>query len=128
MGIFALSLFLILVKTNELEPDSVQPIEEIELGTKFKQPDPDADLYTPWGQWGPCCPTSKTITEQTRSRACLDDQATGGTKCQDYRNKSYEKRVSYIIVKYKTEFIISVLQIDKIRQSIFSAGEWKRVS
>ena len=83
-------------KTNELGYDEVQPIEEIEFGTKIKQEDPDADLYTPWGQWGPCCPTSKAITEQTRSRACLDDQAYGGTKCQDYRNKSYEKRVSYI--------------------------------
>ena len=81
-------------KTNELGYDEVQPIEEIEFGTKIKQEDPDADLYTPWGQWGPCCPTSKAITEQTRSRACLDDQAYGGTKCQDYRNKSYEKRVS----------------------------------
>ena len=85
-----------MLKTLETERGQqiLQPIEEIELGTRFEQDDPDADLYTPWGQWGPCCPTSETITEQTRSRACLDDQAYGGTKCQDYRNKSYQKRVS----------------------------------
>ena len=111
----------------------VQSIEEIELGTKFKQQDPDADLYTPWGQWGPCCPTSRSIAEQTRSSACLDNQAYGGTKCQDYRNKSYEKRVSFNVVQLLDSniqllFMSSVLQIDEIRQSILSTGKWKRVS
>ena len=103
MGILKSRISLSLSKTNNPEPDAVQTIEEIKLGTKFKQQDPDADLYTPWGQWGPCCPTSRSIAEQTRSRACLDDQAYGGTKCQDYRNKSYEKRVSFVIAQLITE-------------------------